>query len=278
MGGGVRVEGAQRTLLDALDAGAPPLDAWRAYRRAHADVLDYYEEAFGAPQEPEAQLAVSIAEQAVTLRRRECVLALDELAPRVAQMLEVAPDAVEAVTFVAWGRAIAWCDDEHTDPRAYFALERMPDDPILCRAIGAHELTHLAHIRAREGDWPPWWVLGGIVAEAVAIDVSRRLVPEADPAAVMFVQPESLSAYARERDAVHAELLGLLDVVDEATYRRAMFPATLCGGDVAGVNECGYAVADELIAAWRAAGLSPAQAARRTPDEARADLVALLSR
>jgi hypothetical protein len=275
---GVRIEATESTLLDALAGGADPVAAWRAYHAAHADVLGPYETAFGALDRPEAELAADIAGQAPTLRRRGSALRLNEVAPGVAALLEVpAQVGLEAVTFVGWGRALAWCDDESDHPRAFFALERAPDDAGLCRSLGAHEVAHLAHFRVRPGHWPAWSVLGGIVAEAIAAAAASALVPGIDPAAQLFVLPGAMDAYDRRRPAIDAEVLGLLDVVDEATYRRVMFPPTLCEGDVAGVNETGYAIAWALTEAWRARGLTVAQAARRTPEQARADLVELLS-
>lgn len=278
MEGGVRIDALERSLLEALDAGEDPLDAWRAYRAVAADVLDYYEASFGAPDRPAAAVAAAVAEQAPTLRRRERTLQLDVLAPQVAALLELPPGAgVEAVTFVGWDRALAWCDDEAEEPRAYFALERLPDAPEACRSLGAHELAHLAHFRLRPGEWPPWSVLGGIVGEAIAIWVSRTLVAGIALVDRLFLQPDALDRYAQHRPAVHGELLSLLDVVDEATYRRALFPPWLCEGDVAGVNETGYVVAAALGDAWDTRGITPAQAARLSLARARADLVALLA-
>ncbi len=278
MGPGVRIAATERPLLDALASTADPAQAWRAYRAANAELLDYYAGLFGGPDRSDDELAADLAGQSAALRRRERALALELLAPRVAELLQVpSHSAIEAVTFVGWGRAIAWCDDEADDPRAYFALERLPESSPLCRSVGAHELAHLAHFRVRRGAWPPWSVLTGIVAEAVAVATAHLVVPDADPTAALLLQPGALEAYERHRGAVHAELLSLLDVVDEPTYRRVMFPPLLCEGGVAGVNETGYAVALALTEAWRGAGLSPAQAARRTPAQARADLVALLS-
>src|SRR3954466_9944354 len=130
MGLEVHIEATERTLLDALDGGADPVAAWGAYRSAHSGVLDYYTSVFGPPDQPEEEVAAAAAAQAATLRRRERDLELDVLAPRVATLLEVPPErVVEAVTFVGWGRAMAWCDDESADPRAYFALERLPRQP-----------------------------------------------------------------------------------------------------------------------------------------------------
>lgn len=276
---GVRIEAIERTLLDALAQGAEPEAAWRAYRTRHGDVLDRYEAAFGAPSGPgPAPWATSIAAHADLLRRRERALALDELAPKVAALLELASDeALNAVTFVGWDRAIAWCDDESAHPRAYFALERLPDCPRQIRVIGAHELGHLAHIAVRRGDWPAWAVGTGIIMEAIAVATARTFAAGIAPTDQMHLHPQTLERYARRRDAIHAEVLALVDVVDEATYRRVMFPATLCEGDVAGVNETGYAIAWALADAWQARGLSIAQAARRPPRQAHADLVELLS-
>ena len=275
---GVRIEALERSLLQALDAGQDPLDAWRAYRCTAAEVLDYYEVTFGAPDQPEAAVAAAVAAQVPALRRRERTLQLDVMAPRVADLLELPPGAgVEAVTFVGWDRALAWYDDEAVAPRAYFALERLPDAPETCRSLGAHELAHLAHFRLRPGDWPPWSVLNGLVGEAIAIWVSQALVPGPGLAERLFLQQGALEAYAQHRPAIHAELLALLDVVEEATFRRALFPPWLCEGDVAGVNETGYAVAAALGDAWKSQDLTPAQAARLSPAQARADVVALLA-
>jgi hypothetical protein len=275
---GVRIEATEGTLLDALAHGVEPVAAWRAYRAAHVDVLDAYERTFGPPQRPETELAAEIAARAPALRRRGRALQLDDLARRVAQLLEVPTQArLEAVTFVGWGRAVAWCDDESADPRAFFALERAPDDATLYRSLAAHEVAHLAHFRVRPGDWPAWSVLGGLVAEAVAIAAAGVLVPGLDPERKLFVQPGALDEYRDHRAAIDAELLELLDVVDEATFRRVMFPPSLCEGDVAGVNETGYSIAWALGDAWQARGISLAQAARRTPEQARADLLALLT-
>jgi hypothetical protein len=278
MGMGVRTEATERTLLDALAAGVEPVEAWRAYRAAHGDVLGPYEAVFGPPDRSEAELAAAVAEQAPVLRRRGRALQLDEVAPRVARLLAVpAAEGLEAVTFVGWGRALAWCDDESADPRAFFALERMPDDDGLCRSLGAHEVAHLAHFRVRSGHWPAWSVLSGLVAEAIAIAAASTLVTGVDREQQLFVQPGALDAYRRHRPAVDAEVLALLDLVDEPTYRRVMFPPSLCEGDVAGVNETGYAIARALADAWPARGIAIAQAARRTPEQARADVVELLS-
>jgi hypothetical protein len=276
---GVRIAAIERTLLDALDQGTEPAAAWRAYRKAHADVLDYYESAFGGPQGADDQrLGEAVAAQAPLLRRRECALALGALAPRVAALMELSDDeALDAVTFIGWGRAIAWCDDESDQPRAYFALERLPDRVGQIRVIAAHELGHLGHIAVRPGDWAAWSVGGGIVMEAVAVATARAFARGVDPTDQLNVQPGALAAYARRREAIHAAVLALVDVVDEATYRRVMFPPWLCEGDVAGVNESGYAIAWALADAWDARGISVAQTARRPRDQARGDLVELLS-
>jgi hypothetical protein len=275
---GVRTEATERTLLDALADGVEPVAAWRAYRAAHADVFDHYETTFGSPDRPEAEIAAELAAQAPALRRRGRALDLEGVAPHVAELLAVPPqEGLEAVTFAGWGRALAWCDDESEEPRAFFALERMPDDAALCRTLGAHEVTHLAHFRVRQGSWQAWSVLNGVVAEAVAIMAAATLVPGVEPERQMYLSPGTVDAYRRQRAAIHAEVLPLLDVVDEATYRRLMFPPSLCEGAVAGVNESGYPIAWALTEAWRAGGISIAQAARRTPEQARADLVAVLT-
>jgi hypothetical protein len=275
---GVRIEATERTLLDALAEGVEPVAAWRAYRAAHVDVLDAYERAFGPLDRPEAELAAEIAVQAPALRRRGRALQLDDLVGRVAELLQVPAQArLEVVTFVGWGRAVAWCDDESDDPRAFFALERAPDDAQLYRSLAAHEVAHLAHFQVRSGDWPAWSVLGGLVAEAVAIAAAGVLVTGLDPERKLFVQPGALDEYRRHRTAINAEVLELLDVVDEATFRRVMFPPSVCEGDVAGVNETGYSIAWALGDAWQARGITLAQAARRTPQQTRADLVELLT-
>jgi hypothetical protein len=103
------------------------------------------------------------------------------------------------------------------------------------------------------------------------------LVTGLDPERKLFVQPGALDEYRRHRTAINAEVLELLDVVDEATFRRVMFPPSVCEGDVAGVNETGYSIAWALGDAWQARGITLAQAARRTPQQTRADLVELLT-
>jgi hypothetical protein len=153
----------------------------------------------------------------------------------------------------------------------------MWDDARLCRTLGAHELAHLAHFRVRPGTWPAWAVWGGIFSEAVAAATARTLVPGLDPAEQLALQPGALQAYARHRAQIHAELLELVDAIDEATYRRVLFPPDLCEGDVAGVGETGYAVALELGNAWAARGVTLAQAAQMTPAQARGELVHLLA-
>lgn len=279
MGVRVRIASSQDTLLGALADGIEPVTAWRAYRAMHADVLDSYEATFGPPDRSEAELAGAIVERLAVLRERERALDLRSVAPRVAELFAIPAEfALEAVTFVGWDRALAWCDDEAAHPRAYFALERMPDDPGLCRALGAHELAHLAHFRLRPGVWPAWSVWVGLFCEAIAASASRALVPGLDIAEQLALQPGALPAYAERRAEIHAELLELLKVVDEATFRRVLFPPALCDGDVAGVGETGYAAALELGEAWVARGVTLAQAARMTPAQAQAELVELLSR
>lgn len=275
----MRVDATEETLLGALATGVDPGDAWRTYRDRHPDVLALYENTFGGTTRTAAELGGAAAAAIPRLRARAAALDLERTLPRVAGLLELEDsDDLEAVTFVGWDHAIAWCSDECAEPRVHFALERLPVESLTCLAFGAHELAHLAHIRTRPGDWAAWNVTTGIFSEAVAIATTQALVPELDLAEQVMLQPGAREAYAAARPAIHAELLELLDHGDEATYRRVLFPPALCEGAVAGANETGYLVAIALVDRWAARSVSTAAAARMTPAEARAELIALLSR
>jgi len=160
------------------EAGAARAAAWvDEYEAAHPDVFSVYYSAWG-DRSTRNEAAALVETQADAVRRRETAtsLAVHAVAGRLRE-LGLIDDEIPLVMLVGGRSANGWVANFDGAPTLFVALEYL-DDSLGDTALVAHEASHVVHARLNP-TFDTETLTGRLVAEGIAVVMSRLLVPDA---------------------------------------------------------------------------------------------------
>jgi hypothetical protein len=169
------------------------------------------------------------------------------IAQRVGELFGIAAEG-RVIAFVGTFGPMAWLDPFEDGFAAFFALEKLGDleaNPL----YASHELAHLVHYGHREGSWPDQCPGQEVVSEGIALQVTRRLYPEASRERLFNV--EDFAAFEAAVDEAWPwavpELLRHFDEPDPPQNQRFFWPDW--ARETRDVPESfGYLVGDRVVA------------------------------
>jgi hypothetical protein len=154
------------------------LAAWvDLYEAAHPEVFSVYYSAWGdRSRREEAASAVEV--QAALVRRREAEMTrtVRVMGERL-RHLGLIDDEIPLVMLVGGRSANGWVASYEGAPTLFIALEYL-DDSAGDDVLVAHEASHIVHARLNPA-FETGTLTGRLVAEGIAVLLSRLLVPEA---------------------------------------------------------------------------------------------------
>lgn len=231
--------------------------AWTdQYEASWPDIFTTYYSAWG-DRGRRAEAAATAPDLAATILQREqrAVRLVTGAAGRLRQVGLLDEVELDVVLLVGGHTSNGWVTTFRGRPMLFLALEFLADPPY-DEILVVHEALHLAHHRLRGTDWLDT-IAGDVVAEGLAVALSRRLVAGHQDSAYLWFDASHdhwVGECIRQDADIRALAAAHWDTDDADPEVAALLHARPSGAVPA---RSGYWLGDQIVSGWLDSGREP---------------------